>query len=276
MLTNETAGIAAGAAGLCTEAGSIYGIALRQLGAVENFFAMIVGSRNFTGGNDVLVEAFQLEHILSELRQLAGTNHAVTGNDYRSQHFGVALLLSVKIHHEVDAGTLKAGTEALVEGEAGTGNFGGTLSIEDVQLSTDIPVVLRLEIKLTRLAPALTLRVVVFIDTDGNILSRHIGDAEKDFTKVAFYLLQFLIESGNLVAYGSHICYQLIGILAVALHLTDLLGDCVALALQRFYLTDNTAAALLQSGKAVKLQRVVAVFQHCADSIKIFTDKFQV
>ena len=69
---------------------------------------------------------------------------------------------------------------------------------------------------------------------------------------------------------------QLIGILTVALHFTYLLGDSVALALQTLYLADDTAATLLKSSKAVKTQRVVAVFQHFADSIKIFTDKFQI
>ena len=58
------------------------------------------------------------------------------------------------IEHEIDQGALEPGTGPLGEGEAGTGNLGRTLEIDDVEIFADIPVRLRLETELVGRSPA--------------------------------------------------------------------------------------------------------------------------
>ncbi len=53
---------------------------------------MKIGHRHLGGGNQVVVQAFQLKHVLLELGQLAGTGHAVGVTDKGREDLCITLL----------------------------------------------------------------------------------------------------------------------------------------------------------------------------------------
>ena len=56
------------------------------------------------------------------------------------QDFGVAVLAGVEVEHEVGEGALEAGSLAVVDDEAGAGDLGGALEVEDAEALAELPV----------------------------------------------------------------------------------------------------------------------------------------
>ena len=56
------------------------------------------------------------------------------------QDLGVAVLAGVEVEHEVGEGALEACSRAEVDDEAGAGDFGGAVEVEDVEGLAELPV----------------------------------------------------------------------------------------------------------------------------------------
>ena len=194
VLANEAARVAASAAGLGAEARRVAAVVLRQLVAVEDLIAVVVRRRHLSRRHEVVVEAFELEHVVGELRQLARARHALLVGDVRCEHLRVAVLVGVQVHHEVDAGALEAGAEAFVEREARARDLGSAVGVEDVELRAEIPVRLRLEVELRRLPPLADLRVLRVVLADWHVLARHVRDVEHDVAELGLDVLELLVE----------------------------------------------------------------------------------
>ena len=276
MLADKTAGVAAGTACFSTEASRVSAVVFRQFVAIEDFITMVVRGRHFSRRHQIIVHAFQLEHIFGKLRQLARARHAVLVGNVRCQHFRIAMLRGMKVHHKVDAGTFQAGAQTLVEHKAGTGNFSGTVSIENVQIRTDIPVCLRLEGELFRRAPFAHFRIFRIVLADGHISLGHIGDVQQDVPQLFLDFFELGIQSRNLFAYSTHFGNLVIRIFLVLLHLTDDLGNLIAFSLQSLRLLEQAAALLFERGKIIQIQRIMTVGQHLPYFIEMLTDKFNV
>ena len=189
MLTNQAAGITTSAASLSAIASSIGAIILWQLTAIQNLLTMIISCRNLSSRYHIIISTLHLEHILSKLWQLASTIHAGSIYHARSQHLGITMLVGMQIHHKIYQGSLQASTQALVEGKSGTSNLGSTLSVQNAQSITQIPMSLWLKVKFGRLHKTAYLWVVILIYTNRNILLWHIRNAQHNIPEIVLYLL---------------------------------------------------------------------------------------
>ncbi|MNV75139.1 hypothetical protein D3C71_1684070 [compost metagenome] len=118
MLTDQSAGIAAGRACFRTETGAVSDEILGQIGYVQNLLTVIVRYRNLSCWNQIIIRIAQLEQILFELRQLSCSVQAVFIDDIRRQHFFILVFAAMKVHHEVNQCSLQTGSETFVEDKA--------------------------------------------------------------------------------------------------------------------------------------------------------------
>ena len=199
MHTNQTTGITACSTSLCTEASAVCGIFQRQLVAGQDIVTMIVGYRYFSSRNQVHVAVFQLVHILSKFRQLAGALHACAINDERREEFSVAMLSGVYVQEEVDNSALQTRAHATIEYIACAAYLYAAFKVQNAQTFTDIPVCLRLKVKFLRLAPGTDNRVAGVVLAYRNVLSRDVRNGQQDLLNSFFNFLQLFIISRNLV-----------------------------------------------------------------------------
>ena len=186
------------------------------------------------------------------------------------------MLVGVQVHHEVDAGALKAGAEAFVEREARARDLGSAVSVEDVELRAEVPMRLRLEVELRRLTPLADLRVLRVVLANRHVLTRHVRDVEHDVAELGLDILELLVELRDLGTDGAHLEDLRLGIFLVLLHDTDLLRDRVALALERLRLLQELAALLVETFKIIEVQRVAAILEHLTDLVEMFAHKFDI
>ena len=130
--------------------------------AAENFVAHDVGHRHF-GGRDqvqrVLVAAQHLEQVFLELGQLAGAVQAGCIDQIRRIQLGVAMLLAMRVKHELGKRAMQTGQAALEQRKTCAGNLGGGGKIKLTQRFADIGVILDFEIEHARRTPALDLDI---------------------------------------------------------------------------------------------------------------------
>src|SRR5262249_60478575 len=104
----------------------------RQLASVEDLTTMEIRERHFGGGNQKEIPlSVDLEEIRFELRQVSGPGQRRTIHEERRFDFQIAMLLRMKIKHEVDQGALEARACAAQDRKARAGDFGGALEIND-------------------------------------------------------------------------------------------------------------------------------------------------
>ena len=106
MLANKSTGIPPSTTCLSSVAGGICTIVLRKRCPIYYFLAMVVCCRNLSCRHHIIIQTFQLKHILRKLRQLSCTNHTVLINNAWRQHLSIAMLGGMQIHHKVYKGTL--------------------------------------------------------------------------------------------------------------------------------------------------------------------------
>lgn len=179
MLPDQTAGVTAGAARLATEAGGISTEAHRQLAAIDDIAAVHIGHRYLGGGDQIVVQPLQLIHILGKLGQLPGAGHAVLIGDEGRENLGIAVG-AVGIHKERNDTALQPAAQPPVEMEPLAGYLSGGLRVQDAQISTQVPVGLRLIVKVGRLAPAAQLHILGIVLADRHALMGDIGDGMDD------------------------------------------------------------------------------------------------
>ena len=184
VLADDAAHVTAIRTGLAAETRRVGAEADGQTIGVESFVAIQVGDGNFGGGDQPEVMFLTLEEVVGEFGQLAGAEQAGGVDHERRQNLGVAVLARVDVEHEVDEGALEARADAPVDGEAGAGDFGGTLEIQDAEFGAKIPVGFGLEIELARLAAAADLHVVIGTAADGHGFMRQVRDAGEEIAEL--------------------------------------------------------------------------------------------
>ena len=200
---------------------------------------MIVGYRNFSGRNEVHIAIFQFEHIFCEFRQLTSTLHAGTVYDKRREHFGVAVFFGVQIQEEADYSAFQASAQATVEYITSARNFYATFKVDDVETFANIPVSFRFKFKFSGFAPSAYYGVSAVICTNGNVISRNVGDGQKNFFQTNFDCFQFFVVFSNFIAQRTNCCHLFSSILTSFFQLANFLGSTIALAFQSFYLNSN-------------------------------------
>src|SRR5262249_52094323 len=124
-----------------------------------------------------------------------GTEKAGRVDHEWRQDFRVAVVTRMNVEHEVDQGAFEQRADAPVNGKARTGDFGGTLQVQNAELGAKVPVRLGFEIELTRLAPAPDLDVVLLAFADGHGFVGNVGYPRQ-------HLLERCIESLHLFGQG--------------------------------------------------------------------------
>ena len=278
VLADEAPRIAASRTGFGTEARRHGREVDRQLGAVDDFTAVVVGQRYFCRRDHVHFFAFDVElvHIFVELRQLACTGHGIAVDDVRRDDFGVAVLFCMLVEHEVVDSAFQAGAGADIIIEAGTRDFSSPFGIEDAQFFTDVPMIEGLEIEFRRFAPFADFRVVAVVVANGDRGVAHIGDHELDSAHVSFNFLDFFIEDVDVVAELLHGCDLGVRIFFVAFELADFLGDRIAFVLHGFDFLKNVAALVVQGDESVDIGFGMAVLNIFFDFFHVFADEFRI
>ena len=239
--TNQATSIATCSASFCTEAAAVCGVSDGQFCRSQDFITMIVGYRNFSGRNEIHIAVFQFKHIFCEFRQLTSTLHARTIYDERREHFGIAMFFGVQVKEEADYSAFQTSTQTTIENIASTGYFNTTFKVDDVQAFANIPVSFRFKIKFAGFTPSAYNRVSTVISTNGNIVSRNVGDGEQDFFQTSFDFFQFFIVFRNFVTQSTNCCHLFSCILTSFFQLANFLRCSVAFAFQGFYLNSDFA-----------------------------------
>ena len=187
----------------------------------------------------------------------------------------------VLVDHEADERALQAGAQAAQHVEAALGQLHAAIEVDDVQLGAQVPVGLGLEAlggEVARGAPAAHLGVVVLVGAHRRGGVGHVGDGHQQVAQVGVDGLAARAHIGELVVDGAHALLGGLGLvlLAGAHHLADLLGERVALGLERLLPLDGLAAGLVKLGEAGRVPRCVAVLHGLAHGVQVFADELDV
>ena len=276
VLADEAAGVLAVGAGLGAEAGRVGGVFDRQGRFLQGFASVDVGHRHFGRGDEPQVPALDPEQVLLELGQLAGAGHGRGVDQEGRQHLGVAVPLGVQIEKEVDQGPRQARAEPLEQGEAGPGDPGGGLEVEDAESFADLPVGQGREGKFRDCPPAPDLHVVPLVPSLGHIVVTEVGDGQDDLLQLAFDLCKRRVQLLDPFGNGAHLDDERLGAggFPGLLERGDGAGDGVALVLERLDLGEHGQSPAVRGGELVDQLRVdPAQVALVADEIEIFPDK---
>ena len=93
------------------------------------------------------------------------------------------MLARVEVEHEVGEGALEPGTLAEVDDEAGAGDLGGAVEVEDAEGFAELPVGLGGEVEGGGSAPDLLFDVVGFGAADGDVVLWKVGQGLEDIAE---------------------------------------------------------------------------------------------
>ena len=203
------------------------------------------------GGRDEEHVARHVVGVVFELGQLAGAHHGLALHDHRRPPF-LEAAGGVRVEKVVDERALEACTCATEHGEAAAGDLVAALEIEDVEVSAEVPVRLGLEAlgrEVARGAPTATLGVLGLVLADGRCGAGDVGHMQHEVMQLGIDGLALRRDLVELLIDGTDALLGCLGLvlLALAHHLTDGLRCGVALLLQRLFLHDGGATALVEA-----------------------------
>ena len=237
---------------------------------------MDVGHRHLGRGDEPQVPALDPEQVLLELGQLAGAGHGRGVDQEGRQHLGVAVPLGVQIEKEVDQGPRQARAEPLEQGEAGPGEPGRGLEVEDAQAFADLPVGQGRKGKFRDRAPAPDFHVVPLVPSLGHVVGAQVGDGQDDLLQLAFDVGQRSVQFLDPLGHGAHLGDERLGAgrFPGLLEGGDGAGNGVALILERLDLGEHGQPPAVRGGELVDQLRVSAAqVALAADKIEMFPDK---
>ena len=120
----------------------------------------------------------------ANLGSLAGAVERAGIDEAGGKDFDVAVLAGVEVEHEVGEGALEAGAGAELQDEAGAGDLGGALEVEDAERFADLPVRLGREVEGGDRAPGLLDDVVVLGDAGGYGVVGKVGEGLEELAEL--------------------------------------------------------------------------------------------
>src|ERR1035438_6347023 len=179
VLADDAAHVLAIRTGFAAEARRISSQRDGQPRAVERFVAIEIGYRNLGSRNqvEVLFVERNFEQIGFELGELAGAVHRLGIDHKRRQDFGVAMLASVQVEHEIDQRAFELGAQDPIHGETGARDLGSTFEVEDAEFFAEFPMWLGSEVELRRCSPTADFDIAVGILANGHAGIRQIGNS---------------------------------------------------------------------------------------------------
>ena len=189
VLADEAPDVLTVGAGLGAEAGRVSGIFEGQVVLLQDFVPVDVGHRHLRGGHQKIIPILQLEEVFLELGKLAGALHGGPVGHERRQNLQIPVFAGVEVQHKVDQGPLQQGACPFKQGEAGPGDLGGPLKVQDAQGLADVPVGFGFKVKLRGLAPGMVHRVIVRGRAQGDGRVGQVGDIQEEVPDPGFLLL---------------------------------------------------------------------------------------
>ncbi len=158
----------------------------------------------------------------------------------------------MEVEHEVGEGALEAGTLAEVDDEAGAGDLGGAVEVEDAEGLAELPVGLGGEVEGGDFAPGFFEAVAVLVLADRDVVLGEVGQGLEDGAEAVVGLgggglegVDLGLELAGLLGLGG-------GVGAGAAELGDLLGELVALGLEGLELGDGVATGAVDGGEVAE------------------------
>ena len=156
------------------------------------------------------------------------------------------------VQHEADERPLKLRAHAFVDGKALAGNLRRPLEVDDVQALAYLPVGLRGERELPRLADDADDYVVVLVLADRRRGARDVGDVELYLLDFDLDLTDAVINLLYLVRYLAHLLDLGRGVLFLLLEAGHLMSDLVSLLLEAVALDEALPPLLIHLQEAVE------------------------
>ena len=251
MLADQATRVLAIGSSLAAKARRVAGIAARHMVRLDNHIAHDVRHRHFGGRDQVIILLpFQGEQIGLELRQLARAHQTGGIDEVGDVGFGIAMLARVQVEHELDQRAVQARQRSGHQRKPGAGDLAGRFEIEHPERFAEVGVVLGVEIKLSRLAPAADFDVAALVFAVRHAVVRQVGETESDLDDPRLDRGQLRLGRLQLVTEISHGGHQRRGVFTLGLGLTDGLGFTVALRLQLLRRRLNGLALFLQRSDA--------------------------
>jgi hypothetical protein len=204
------------------------------------------GERHLRGGDQVegaaRVGLHGAEHLLLELGQHRDAGHGLEIHQVRHPQLGEAVLARVQVQHELGERAAQARGRAPHDGEAGLGDLGRAVEVEDTERLADLEVLLRREGERARGAPAAHLDVVVRGGAHRHRGVRHVRDLEQQGLEPPVRLLHLRVEGLDPVGDLPHARGGGLRVLAPTPGLPDRLRGAIALRLELLGLGHEPAA----------------------------------
>ena len=235
-------------AGLPAEAGGVGEELSGKLRLRQDFIPVNRGQSGFGGGEHIVDPVVgwvgDFVYLVGELGELTGGLAALV-----LQHMGrqdeLIAVGDVGVDEVVQQRPLQPGAHALVDPEAGTGQLGAPVIIDQAQIQAQIHMVLGGEVKLVGFAEVAQ-GLVVLLAAGGQIGIRQIGQGQHQRPVLRQHRVQLGGVLGNAGLQLRHLLEDGGHVLAGLLHGGDLLGNLVLPGLPGFGVGDQCPALLVQ------------------------------
>ena len=203
-----------------------------------------------------------MEQVFAEFGQLAGAQERAVVDDIGRVAFGVAMLLRVRVQHELRQCAVQTGDFALHQAEARAGQFGRFFKIQ-AQRGTQIHMVFDVEIERARRAYFADFHVFGFVFAHGHAFVRQVGDAQQQVVQSSLHLRQFALDVFQVGFQLGDLGFGGFGFVFFALphQHADLFGQAVALRLQFFAADLELFALAFQFAETLGVQHEAALGQ---------------
>ncbi len=281
MLADQTTRVAAVRARFRAEARRMRGQLDRQSVRFENAVAHRVRQRNFRRGNQILRDRIfvtallDAEHIVGELRQLAGAVQNLRIHDIRRVDLRIAVMLRVRVDHELSQRTMQPRNLAAQHREARARELRAGLEVEP-ERRADIDVILHLEFELARRAPAAHFHVFGFVLAHRHAFVRQVRHAEQQVRQTLLDIVEPGRRRLHLVADTTHFSHHRRGVLALAFQRADLFRQTVAARLHLFGTGLGVAAFRFERGEGRHVEGIAAVGEALGDAVEVFAQQLDV
>ena len=184
------------------------------------------------GRRSLVTQLLHPEQVFLELGQLPGAEQCGSVHQIRRVALGIAVPRGVHVQHELGQCPVQACHATAHHGEPCTRELGPSGRVQPQRLA-HVQVVLHREVEGGRRAPAAHLHIVGLAAAHWYRLVRQVGQAGQQRIQRCLHRLQLGRNAGLLLRHGVDLGQQRAGILTLALGLANLLGQCIALRLQR-------------------------------------------
>ena len=277
MLADKASRIPARGARLLAEARRVCRVVYWQLISRDDLLCPQVGHRDLGRRDEEHVLCRKIKHVVLELRQLTGARHRLAVCHERRKDLGIALLFGVQVEHEVDDSPFELCAKALVHREPRTGDLACALEVQDIQPLADVPVSLRFEAELPRLADSAQFDIVGIVFTCLHLRIRNVRYAKKHIPQFLLYIRDFTVEFLDPGRQLLHLFEQLRNVLSLLLKLRHLSRGDVLLVLEGLDLGEDLSSLHIEISGSSDIEIALAASLDTGfDFIKMFSDPFDI